>query len=106
MSVIQKIWLTMAPNGPPISRATGGPAGVDFDFVFVRRDDHGSAGSVTYTAQFSHDLVTFFNSTTTPTFVADSTDDPAYEVVSVPYPFFLPNGRKPRFARILVQATP
>lgn len=93
-------------NGLPISRATGGPAGVDFDFVFVRRDDHGSAGSVTYTAQFSHDLVTFFNSTTTPTFVADSTDDPAYEVVSVPYPFFLPNGRKPRFARILVQATP
>jgi hypothetical protein len=51
-------------------------------------------------------LVTFYDSMAIPTVEVDSTDDAAYEVVSVPYPFLLPNGKKARFARVLVEITP
>ena len=93
-------------NGLPIAQASGGAGGVTFDFVFVRRDDHGTSGSVTYTPQFSDDLMTFYDSTATPTMVADSTADASYEVVSVPYPFLLSNGKKPRYARVRVEINP
>lgn len=93
-------------NGTPIAQASGGGGGVTFDYVFVRRDDHGTSGSVSYTVQFSGDLVTFHNSGVAPTFVADSTDDPAYEVVSIPYPAVLPDLKKARFARVLVEQVP
>ena len=56
------------------------------EFYFVRRDDHGTSGSVSYTVQFSNDLTTFTNSTATPTFVADSSVDSDYGIVKVPYP--------------------
>lgn len=91
-------------NGLPIPVASGGGGGVTFDYVFVRREDHGTPGSVTYTPQFSSDLVTFHDSSAIPTKIADSTDDPAYDIVSVPYPATLPDGKKARFARLKVDA--
>jgi hypothetical protein len=93
-------------NGLPIAQSSGGAAGVTFSFTFVRRDDHATSGSISYTPQFSNDLVTFYDSMAIPTVEVDSTDDAAYEVVSVPYPFLLPNGKKARFARVLVEITP
>ena len=93
-------------NGTPIAQASGGGGGVTFDYIFVRRDDHGTSGSASYTVQFSGDLVAFHNSTAPPTFVEDSTDDAAYEVVSIPYPVMLPDGKKARFARMLVELVP
>ena len=93
-------------NGVPIVNADFSNPGVAFDAVFVRRDDFGSSGSLNYTAQFSSDLITWHDSTDTPTLIADSTDDSDYEVVSVPYPFFTPDGRKARFFRVQVTLVP
>ncbi|MGB1128574.1 MAG: Ig-like domain-containing protein, partial [Haloferula sp.] len=93
-------------NGVPVPVASGGGGGVTFDYLFVRRDDHGTSGSVTYTPQFSSDLTTFYDSSATPDLVADSTDDPAYEIVKVPYPAILPDGKKARFARMKVDEVP
>ena len=93
-------------NGAPIVQASGGGGGVTFEALFVRRDDYDTSGSATYTAQFSSDLVTFYDSSATPVFVADSTVDPDYEVVSVPYPATLPDGKKARFFRMKVDLVP
>ncbi|MGB1129623.1 MAG: hypothetical protein ACPG4K_06210, partial [Haloferula sp.] len=93
-------------NGVPLPVMSGGGGGVTFDFLFVRRKDHGSSGSVSYTPQFSSDLTTFYDSGASPTFVADSTVDAAYEVVKVPYPATLPDGKKARFARMKVDEVP
>jgi lysophospholipase L1-like esterase len=92
-------------NGTPIIDI-GFNNGVDFDAVFVRRDDHGQPGSLTYTVQFSSDLVTFYDSNVIPSVVADSSDDPDYEVVKVPYPFFTPDNKKARFFRVEVEIVP
>ncbi|MGB1130267.1 MAG: hypothetical protein ACPG4K_09455 [Haloferula sp.] len=94
-------------NGLPVPVASGGGGGgVSFDYLFVRRDDHGTSGSVTYTPQFSSDLVTFHDSAAPPVLVADSTEDPDYEIVKVPYPAILPDGKKARFARMKVDEVP
>ncbi|BCX46740.1 hypothetical protein HAHE_06480 [Haloferula helveola] len=92
-------------NGLPIIQTTAGP-GITIDYVFVRRDDHGTSGSLTYTAQFSNELSVWYNSGATPAFVADSTADPDYEVVKIAYPAMLPNGKKARFARLQVNEVP
>ena len=92
-------------NGTPIVDATFG-VGVNYSAIFTRRDDHGQPGSVEYTVQFSSDLTTFHDSTDTPIFVADSADDPAYEIVKVPYPLFTLDGQKARFFRVVVTAGP
>jgi hypothetical protein len=91
-------------HDPPINIPSG--AGDTFDFVFIRRDDHGTAGSVNYIPQFSADLQTFYESTVTPTLVADSAVNPDYEVVKVPYPATLPDGKKATFGRLRVSENP
>jgi hypothetical protein len=91
-------------NGLPMVESSNGGAG--FDLFFVRRDDHGTSGSCVYTAQFSSDMVTFYDSAATPTFVADSAADPACEVVKVAYPATLPNGKTALFGRVKVAVKP
>ncbi len=91
-------------NGAPIPVTDDG--GATFDFLFVRRDDYGTSGSLTYTAQFSSDLKTFYDSGDTPTFVADSSANADYEVVKVPYPATLTNGQKATFGRVKVVEKP
>ena len=69
-------------HGAPVLMDAGGGS---FEFYFMRRKDHATAG-ITYSPQFSGDLLTFNPSGATPTWVADSTIDAAnYEVVKVPY---------------------
>ena len=93
-------------NGMPIALAGNGVGGVAFDFVFVRRDDFGTSVNLTYTPQFSSDLESFYDSSAIPALVADSAEDPNYEMVSVTYPFVLPNGERARYARVKVEITP
>jgi len=47
-----------------------------------------------------------YDSTVTPTLVADSAVDAAYEVVKVPYPATLPDGKKATFGRLRVSEAP
>ena len=91
-------------NGLPVPVSSDG--GTTFDLVFVRRDDHGVSGSLTYIPQFSSDLVTWTASAATPAMVANSTDDAAYELVKVPYTPTLPDGKPARFGRIKVTVVP
>ncbi|MDX1680431.1 MAG: Ig-like domain-containing protein [Akkermansiaceae bacterium] len=84
-------------NGQPKSVKGAGNA---MEFYFVRRDDHGTSGSVSYTVQFSTDLGSFTNSGDTPAFVADSTANADYHLVKVPYP------AGARFARVQVEFVP
>lgn len=90
-------------NGPPRIIDAGG--GV-MEFYFMRRVDHGSAGSINYTAQFSSDLGTFYNNEVTPSFVATSSANPAYELVKLTYPASLPNLQQARFGRVMVEPVP
>ncbi|GAA5479049.1 LamG-like jellyroll fold domain-containing protein [Haloferula helveola] len=92
-------------NGSPTTQLTFG-GGVTFDALFIRRDDFGQPGSVSYTVEFSSDLGTFYPSGASPGNVADSTDDPDYHVASVPYPPLLPDGKKARFYRVRVEVVP
>jgi alpha-galactosidase len=77
------------------------PNNVDFRAMFSRRKNHVAAG-LTYSVQFSPDLVTWQTSTTTPTVIAD---DGEMEAVTVPYPLFIA-GKKARFFRVSVGVTP
>ena len=72
-------------------------------FYFIRRKDHGTAGSVNYMPRFSIDLLQSFDvgPEHTPEWVADSIADPSnYEVMKVPYP------AETRFGRIQVSTEP
>ena len=93
-------------NGIPTVQVVDNGGINEFNAVFVRRDDHGTSGSVTYTLEFSSDLENWFESATVPTLVTDSTDDPAYEVVSVAYPSFLPDTQAPQYFRVIVNLVP
>lgn len=89
-------------RGLPTTSVTNVANGVDFRAMFGRRLDHVAAG-VTYTVQFSADLITWQDNTTAPTVVAS---DAEIEAVMVPYPFFLNDGRKARFFRVNITIAP
>ena len=74
--------------------------------AFVRRKDFGVSGSVDYTTEFSADLENWFPQAAAPVFVIDSSDDPAYEVVEVSYPAFLPGGLQAKYFRVRVTPVP
>jgi uncharacterized protein GlcG (DUF336 family) len=71
--------------------------GVDRRALFGRRKDYLAAG-LTYTVQFSGDLVGWTDSVAIPAVVAGDTE---FDAVTVPYPLFV-NGRKARFFRVTV----
>jgi hypothetical protein len=58
---------------------------------------------LSYTVQFSNDLTTWFDSSDTPTVLETQGD---IELVSVKYPFFLPDFSSARFFRVVVNVTP
>jgi len=78
-------------------RAESVPNNVDFRVLFIRRKDYLAAG-LTYTPQFSVDMMTWHDNGAIPTVLAD---DGTWQVVSVPYTRFI-GGRKALFARVLV----
>jgi hypothetical protein len=58
---------------------------------------------LSYTVQFSNDLTTWLDSSDTPTVLETQGD---IELVSVKYPFFLPDFSSARFFRVVVNVTP
>ncbi len=75
--------------------------GNDLRALFIRRKDAAAAG-LTYTPQFSADMITWNNSNDTPTLLAD---DGTNQIVSVPYPAFAP-GQNGSFFRINITLAP
>jgi hypothetical protein len=88
---------TLQATGLPVPYAFKSSSGFAFRAVFSRRRDFAAFG-LSYTVEFSGDLVTWRASTATPSVLAD---DGQFQVVSVPYPFFV-NGRKATFFRVKV----
>ncbi len=93
-------------NGTPIVDVDSSGAIVEINGVFTRRDDHGSPGSVEYIPQFSSDLENWVDGSDEPTLVTDSSEDAAYEVVEVPFPVLLADGKEPRYFRVVVNPVP
>jgi hypothetical protein len=87
---------TLVRRGLPTAQATNTVTGVTYEAIFGRRKD--TLAGLTYSVQFSANLLTWVTSTATPTVLAD---DGVIEAVSVPYPFFV-NGKKARFFRVQV----
>lgn len=88
---------TLQATGLPVPFAFKGPGGFTFRAVFSRRRDFAAFG-LSYSVEFSGDLATWRASTATPSVLAD---DGEFQVVSVPYPFFV-NGKKATFFRVKV----
>lgn len=88
---------TLEATGLPVPYAFKSSSGFAFRAVFSRRRDFAAFG-LSYTVEFSADLFTWRASTATPSVLAD---DGQFQVVSVPYPFFV-NGRKATYFRVKV----
>lgn len=88
---------TLQATGLPVAYAFKGPGGFSYRAVFSRRRDFAAFG-LRYIVEFSGDLTIWRASTATPSVLVD---DGAFQVVSVPYPFFV-NGRKATFFRVRV----
>lgn len=100
-----------APGSPVVDVDYPIGGGVDFTARFIRRTDHGDSGSAAYAWQFSSDLADWEASDDAPApdwFGAPTVlaTDGDYQLVEVPYPFFLDNGKKARFFRVVVSLVP
>ena len=91
----------LVSTGQPVAIYEPRPGGYAFRAVYVRRKDHLTVG-LTYTVQFSADLVSWQQNTAVPTVLAD---DGVHQAVSVPYPFFVA-GKKARFFRVQISLLP
>jgi|GEM_PF-1494916 len=90
-------------NGVPIVDLDGGA----FRGVFVRRIDHGDSGSVRYVPQFSSDLDNWYVSADPVVVLASPVGaNSDYELVSVPFPIFLPDTNIPHYFRVNVVFVP
>ena len=74
------------------------PNGTGFKVRFPARKD----GTITYLVRFSHDLFQWENNAAVPVVVSDDGGD--VQVMEVPYPFFLSNGRKARYFQVVASA--
>ena len=83
--------------GKPTVRVTNTGSGVIFEAMYGRRKDYLTA-EVSYTVEFSADLLTWVASTDTPAVIADNG---VMQAVTVPYPFFI-NGKKAQFFHVIV----
>jgi len=92
---------TIASTGQPWVIIDPATNGTDIRGLFVRRKDAAAAG-LTYTPQFSADLITWQDSASTPTLLAD---DGVNQIVSVPYPSLI-GGQQAKFFRINVTLAP
>jgi hypothetical protein len=84
--------------GTPTHSISTTSGNLTFRAVFARRRDYLAAG-LTYTVEFSADLLTWKASTAIPAMLVQNSE---IQVVSVPYPFFV-NGKKARFFRVGVK---
>ena len=86
---------TLIANGQTLLRFEPSGPGVDFRVLFIRLNP-AFTDAPSYVPEFSNALLTWQASGATPAVLAE---DGLYQVVSVPYPFFV-NGKKARFHRI------
>jgi hypothetical protein len=93
---------TLSATGQPVVGFEPTAEDVDFRAVFIRRVNHAEA-NLRYSPEFSANLVQWFSVNTTPAVLGTNTD---VQLVSVPYPHFLPNGKKAKFFRIRVEVEP
>ncbi|MGJ8651244.1 MAG: beta strand repeat-containing protein [Opitutaceae bacterium] len=72
---------------------------------FVRLVDHATSG-ISYTAQFSHDLISWDDlAGSSAVRITGTSESNAYEAVELSYPTFLSNGKKARFYRVKIDDT-
>jgi autotransporter-associated beta strand protein len=104
----------VVPGSPVVHIAYPIGGGVDFTARFMRRKDHGDSGSAAYAWRFSSDLSDWESSASdpapgwfeAPTVLAEDAGGD-YELVEVPYPFFLDaNGKKARFFQVQISLVP
>ncbi|MEI7910674.1 MAG: hypothetical protein WCK77_13640 [Verrucomicrobiota bacterium] len=89
---------TNVAGGAPTQLATSSSGTFTFRAVYARRKDY-VAAQLSYTVEFSGDLLSWKASTATPALLAD---DGLLQAVSVPYPFFVA-GKKARYFRVKVE---
>jgi autotransporter-associated beta strand protein len=89
---------TISKHGQPTITVVKHPETVEVNAVFGRRKDYAVAG-LTYTVQFSADMSvgSWESSAAIPSVLAS---DATLDVVQVPYPLFLSNGKKAAFFRV------
>jgi hypothetical protein len=92
---------TLNQRGKPFNEIVNTTAAPDLKVLFMRRVSHVADG-LSYFVEFSADLTTWQTSSAVPQVLLN---DGAYELCSVPYPFFLPNGGKARYFRVRVEYT-
>ncbi len=85
-------------GGVPTQLASTSDGSFTFRAIYARRKDY-VAAHLSYTAEFSGDLLTWMASTATPAVLAD---DGHMQAVSVPYPLFVA-GKKARYFRMKVE---
>ncbi len=96
--------LVVDENGNVVARGTDAFSieaetdGVDLSLTFLRRNDADAQG-LTYTVQYSADMVTWFDSNIVPEVIGT---DGEVQVVRASAPFFTPGLEKSRFFRIKV----
>jgi ELWxxDGT repeat protein len=88
-------------RGKPIALPDPTNTGSEHRAIFVRRKDHVAVG-LSYIPKFSSSLVTWEDSTVTPTVLAD---DGTYQAVSVPFPASI-GGETARFFILTVEFVP
>ena len=102
---------TLTKGGPTVFHNFEAGGGVTFKARFMRRTDHGNSGSVNYVWRFSSDLTDWEDSDGVPAppwlqVPAVVTTDGDYQLVEVPYPFFLSTSKKARFFQVKVTEVP
>ena len=85
--------------GKPTVLLTNTPTGVVFQALYGRRKDY-LTSELSYTVEFSGDLLTWVASTDNPAVVADNG---VMQAVTIPYPLFI-SGKKARFFHVIVTA--
>jgi hypothetical protein len=90
--------LGLSRRGLPVCdiRALGDGPGIRA--LFIRRKDFVTSG-ISYTVQFSPDLISWQDSTVTPSVTAS---DAEMDAMTVPFPAQLANGKVPRFFRVRI----
>lgn len=86
-------------RGRPMHEIVATAAAPDMKVLMMRRISHAADG-LSYFVEFSWDLSSWETSSAEPQVLLADGD---YELVAVPYPFFLSDGRKARFFRVRVE---
>jgi len=98
--VVDDTGLLVSPGMPTVHRIKT-DSSFSFHAIFTRPKNWASLG-LTYTAQFSGDLINWVSSTAIPATIASDADN---EAVTTPYPFVV-NGKKARFFRLVIDTVP